>query len=142
VSVADPLPPRRTTTRTAILAFVVILATFAAGVLAGVAIDRRMHRNPPPPFMVEAMLHRLDRRLDLTDQQRDTIEQIIQRRHARMSRLFAHVRPQMDAEIAATNAEIERVLTPEQREKFQKMRMRLGPRHGRHRGKERKEPTR
>lgn len=143
MSVADPLPPPRTTTRTAIIAVFVVLAAFATGVLAGIAIDRRLHRPPAPAFMVDAMLHRLDRRLDLTDEQREKIEQIIERRHERMTELFAHVRPQMDAEIAATNAEIERVLTPEQREKFQKMRMRLGPRHGgRHKGRAQRESTR
>ena len=117
--------------KTAIVAAIVIALAFVAGFAAGVVADRLLiiRRPPPPPhpLAVHAMAGRLDHHLDLTDDQRAKIEQIIQRRHRSIG-----------AEIAEANAEIERVLTPEQRRKFAKMRMRLGHREGRGR----REPTR
>lgn len=107
--------------KTAVIAAVVVVLAFVAGFAAGALTDHiwMLKRGPHPPMAAHAMVNRLDRHLDLTDEQRAKIEQILERRHT-----------QMRAEIDLTNAEIERVLTPEQREKFQRMRMRLGPRHG------------
>ena len=84
-----------------------------AGAFAHRAVATRMHR----PHVSRMMLRHLDLRLDLTDAQRAQVEQILERHHAQM-------RGQLDA----ANAEIERVLTPEQRARFARMRMRL---HGR-----------
>ena len=88
------------------------------------------------------MLNRLDRRLDLTDAQRKQVEEILRRRHARINAMWSGVRPRVRAEVDATNAEIAKVLTPEQRAKFERMRMHLGDRYGRPGGRERTEPTR
>ena len=41
---------------------------------------------------------------------------------------MANVRPQIRQELDATNAEIETVLTPEQKTKFADLRMRIGAR--------------
>jgi Spy/CpxP family protein refolding chaperone len=41
---------------------------------------------------------------------------------------MANVRPQVRQELDATNAEIETVLTPEQKTKFSNLRMRIGAR--------------
>jgi Spy/CpxP family protein refolding chaperone len=60
------------------------------------------------------MVDRLDRHLDLTDAQRAKIEQIIEQHHRSIGK-----------EIETANAEIDLVLTPEQRQKFAKMRMHL-----------------
>ena len=118
--------------KTAVIAAIVVVLAFVAGFAAGALTDhfwmlRRGHRLPP--MAAHMMVGRLDHHLDLTDEQRARIEQILERRHEAMDRMWAELHPRMRAEIDATNAEIERVLTPEQREKFQKMRMRLGPRH-------------
>jgi Spy/CpxP family protein refolding chaperone len=101
-------------TKTVVIAAIVVLAAFVAGVCAGIFADRvLMHRGPHPPrFASRMMMERLDRHLDLTDAQRAKIEQIIERHHRSIG-----------TELAAANAEIERVLTPEQRQKFAKMRM-------------------
>ncbi len=113
--------------RTIVIAAVVVIAAFAAGIVAGIAGDRLFHRRfARQPLMWAAMIHRLDRHLDLTDAQRKQVHQILERRHASLE-------GRMRQEIEATNAEIERLLTPEQREKFRKMRMRLGHPHGRRR---------
>lgn len=109
--------------KTVVIASVVVLVTFISGVFTGIFVDRvlmhRMRGPHPPRFVSKMMVERLDRHLDLTGDQRAKIEQIIERRHRNMGR-----------EIEAANAEIERVLTPEQRRKFAKMRMHLGRREG------------
>jgi Spy/CpxP family protein refolding chaperone len=135
--------------KTAVIAAIVVVLAFVAGFAAGVVTDHlvMLRRGPGmPPMVAHAMAGRLDRHLDLTDEQRRKIEEILERRHGAMDRLWAEMHPRMRVEIDATNAEIERVLTPEQREKFREMRMRLGPRHGegrRHRGdRSRRESTR
>lgn len=128
----------RSTTKTVVIATLALVVTFAAGVVIGVVADRWMlHRgrpHQPPRFVSHALLHRLDRHLDLNEQQEAEIRRILERRHERM-------RTAMGAEIAQVNAEIERTLTPEQRVKFQELRLKLG-RHMHRGGKGRKEPTR
>ena len=111
-------------TRTTVIAAFALVLTFVAGVFAGAVahhlLGPRMHRPRP---MQQMMVRHLDMRLNLTDAQRTKIEKILEQRHARMR-----------GEIEAVNADIERVLTPEQRKIFATMRMRpgrgMGPMHG------------
>ena len=125
-------------TRTTLIAALVLLLTFAGGFLAGAFAHRALtHRafvaradHPGPPAM-RMLLNHLDRRLDLTDAQRKQLEAIFARRHARIR-----------GEIESANAEIERILTPEQRVQYEKMKMRLGGMHAHPPGKERTAPTR
>lgn len=125
-------------TRTTLFAALALVLTFAGGVLAGAFGHRALtHRafagrpDPTPPPAMRMLLHHLDRRLDLTDAQRTQIEAIFARRHARIR-----------GEIDSANAEIERILTPEQRRRFARMKMRLGGMHAHRPGKERTAPTR
>ena len=111
-------------TKTAILAVLVLVMTFGAGVVGGAAAHHVLALRPPgpgPELVPRAMIRQLDRRLDLNDAQRAQIEAIVMRRHERMR-----------AEIETTNDEIAKVLTPEQREKFAKIRLRMHRPHGRH----------
>lgn len=125
-------------TKTTLLALAVVVLTFAAGFATGMFTDhmmiiRRGGRLDHMPFAAQMMSRRLDHRLDLTDEQERQIEQILERRRARFDAIHDSVRPQVEREIAITNAEIERVLTPEQRAKYSRMKMRLRPAfHGRH----------
>ena len=131
-----PVPPRRTSGKTVAIAVIVLIVTFVSGAFSGILVDHLVHmrRGPRPHRGAERMMIRhLDRALDLTDAQRVKIEEILRRRHERMWQLSEGVRPRIHEEVQAANAEIERVLTPEQREKFQKLKMRLGP-HERHPG--------
>lgn len=143
MSVIDPIPaPPRGKTRTVVIAALALMVTFVAGFVVGAVADRFLHRGGRiPPFAAHAMINHLDRRLDLTDRQRADIQKILQRRHARIETMWDGVQPRIRAEIEATNVEIERVLTPEQRAKFQTLRMRLGPRMH-HEGRGRKGSTR
>ena len=103
-------------TRTTIVAALALVLTFAGGFMLGAfahrAVVTRLHR--PSPAATRLVLRHLDLRLDLTDAQRAQIEKILERGHE-------HIRGEIDS----TNAEIERVLTPEQRKRFARMRMRL-----------------
>jgi Spy/CpxP family protein refolding chaperone len=118
-------------TKTTFFAALVLVLTFAGGVLAGAfghrALMMRTHRMPP--MATRAIIHHLDRRLDLTDAQRTKIEQILETHHRRIYALTRSVRPRVHAELEAANAEIAAVLTPEQRREFARIRMHLGPGH-------------
>lgn len=113
-----------------------LLVTFAflAGIVTGILGDHlfilhRMHMMRPhaPHFMAE----HLARRLDLNDAQRDQIEAILTKHHEAIRGIQEAARPRVRAEFDAANVEIERVLTPEQREKFRKLPIRLMmPRRG------------
>jgi len=126
------------TTKTTLIAVLVLLLTFGAGFIGGAAVHHLLisHRETMRPFATRAMINHLDRRLDLTDAQRKQVEEILKRRHERINALWSGVRPAVRAEVDATNAEIAKILTPEQRSKFERMRMRLGDRHGRHEDRE------
>ncbi|HSP33716.1 MAG TPA: hypothetical protein VLU46_05310 [Thermoanaerobaculia bacterium] len=110
-----------------LLAAFALVITFFAGALVGVFGDHlfMIHRgilaHPPAKFIVR----RLDARLHLNDQQRAQITGIVERHDARIRTIREGVRPAVRNEIDAANSEIDRVLTPEQRATFAKMRIRL-----------------
>lgn len=117
--------------KTVLIAIAVLVLTFSAGMAAGVFGAHMMilRGGPGAERFPHALVNRLDRRLDLTDAQRAQVEAIVKRRHQRIDGIWDAARPQVRAEIDGANEEIARVLTPEQRARFEKMRMRL---HGRH----------
>lgn len=123
---------RRSRVTTTLLALLALLLTFAAGVVVGGVGSRMLQFRRGGPMVPEhagrMMLNRLDRRLDLTDEQREKVGEILRRRHARINSLWTTVRPRVEEELAATNAEIAKVLTPEQRREFEEMKLRM---HGR-----------
>jgi len=120
-------------TRTAAVAVVVV--AFIAGILAGVAGDHlyliksgRLSPRHSARFASDRMAERLTKELDLSPQQKTQVQQIIERHRAKIDATMASVRPQVRQELDATNAEIETVLTPEQKTKFANLRMRIGAR--------------
>ena len=120
-------------TKTTIVAILVVLLTFTAGVMVGVFASHMMilrGGHGAPLFPARAMANRLDRRLDLTDAQRAQVEQIIRRSHANIDGMWDGMRPRMRAEIDKANAEISAILTPEQRVKFEQLKFHLGGRFG------------
>lgn len=120
-------------TRTAAVAVVVV--AFIAGILVGVAGDHlyliksgRLSPRHTSRFASDRMAERLTKELDLSPQQKTQVQQIIERHRAKIDATMASVRPQVRQELDATNAEIETVLTPEQKTKFANLRMRIGAR--------------
>lgn len=115
--------------RTAIL---LIGVAFIAGALIGFAAGRiySIHHGGPlrgrgAEFVRDRMLKHLDRELSLRPEQHAKVAQIMDRHHQRMDEIAAGVRPQMRQEIDAASREIEAVLTPEQKQKFGSLRMRM-----------------
>ena len=143
MSVSDPVvpappPPRRAATKTIVIAVVVVILTFVSGVAAGVLLAHlhvfgRGRAGRPPRIAPALMVRHLDHALDLTPEQRAKVEEIVRRHHQRIEALTESVRPQVRQELDAANREIEALLTPEQRRKFETMKMRLGHREGRSR---------
>ena len=114
--------------KTTVIAIVVVVLTFIAGMAVGVFTSHMMilrGGHGAGYFPTRALVNRLDRHLDLTDAQRAQVEQIIRRRHQRIDQLWSETRPRVNAEISRTNAEISAVLTPEQKAKFEKLKMRF-----------------
>ncbi len=131
--------PSTSPTSTRTTAVLVVVVAFIAGLFVGIAGDRfylfRRGRFFPPraaEFATRRMVDRLDRQLHLNPQQKVEIQKIIDQSRTRVEGIMGNVRPQLRQEIDSANAQIAKVLTPQQRQEFSKMRMRLpGPPHGR-----------
>lgn len=110
-------------------AALLITGTLFAGIVLGIAGDRAwlwhtrqlLPRHAP---RLGLLVEHLDHQLGFTPQQKQAVTQIVERHRQRIEALTASIRPQMRAELDATNAEIEKILTPEQRTKFQEMQQR------------------
>jgi Spy/CpxP family protein refolding chaperone len=116
-------------------AVVVVVVAFIAGVLVGVAGDHlylihngRLFPRRAARFAADRMAEHLGRELQLTAQQKTQVQQIIEKHRAKIDAAMSSVRPQVRQELEATNAEIETILTAEQKAKFAKLRMRVGSR--------------
>lgn len=134
---ASETPVRR---RSALAATAVVILAFVAGIAAGIVGDRIYlvtHQRIIPrggiEFMGRHLIRRLDRSLELTDAQEAQIEEIVERRTRRMLESSDAVHRAIRDEFAATHTEIEKVLTPEQREKYRRMQHRWHARG--HRGR-------
>jgi hypothetical protein len=131
VSTPEPIPSSRSQTRT--IALVTVALALIAGLLIGAVGDRvylfwnRERGGMRGPHMTQHIVARLDRELQLSPQQRDEVTRILNTRRDHIAAITAAVRPHVRREIDEANAEIEKVLTPEQRGKFEKMRMRMLP---------------
>jgi hypothetical protein len=103
-----------------------VLGVFLLGAVVGalgthvVHLDRRLGlpAGPPEFGLVGAWL---ERRLDLTREQSERIEAILDRHHQEMFELRREMMPEFETRFTATVEEIEAVLTPEQRERFRRI---------------------
>ena len=123
----SPTSPRTTAT-------LLVLAALIVGALIGVAGDHlfliHRHELMRREFAPHRIVDRLDRELHLTAQQKSEIQRILDTHHQRMDAIMSNVRPQMRQEIEASNTEIEKILTPQQRVQFQHLKMRMPPGRG------------
>ena len=125
-SASVPLNSTRST------AMAVVFVAFVAGLVVGAAGDRvyliRTHQIVPPrggKTMTHRLADRLDRELHFDAQQRTQVESILERRRQRMDAVWSSVRPLIENEINATNAEIEKILRPDQVKTFKSIQMRM-----------------
>ncbi len=120
-------------------AVLVVIAAFVGGLFVGIAGDRfyllRHGRLFPSrhasEFATRHIVDRLDRELHLNPQQKAQVQQIIDRHRTRIDSVMSGFRAQVHQDLDAANGEIEKILTPEQRERFKTIRIRMhGPRRG------------
>ena len=111
-----------------LLAAITLVVTFVVGAGVGVAIDHMVILHMMPKHTAEWITRRLDRRLHFNDQQRAQVVSIIDVHQKRIGTIWNGVHPAIRQEVDAASAEIDRVLTPEQRVTFQKIRANLMPR--------------
>ena len=106
-------------------ALMFLLGVFLSGGAVGFTADRVVLgdriRECEQGRGQRSMRTRLAEELDLDDRQRAALDRISDERHRQMSALLAPVRPQMDSISEATRAQIRAMLTPEQREKFERI---------------------
>jgi Spy/CpxP family protein refolding chaperone len=130
----SPLSPRRTR----LAGIALLVATFAAGMLAGAAFDRvldareaepealREHRGRGPHMIIDA--------LDLTPEQRVRVDSVMARGRALTDSLWRQDGARIRAAVDSTRAEIRALLTPEQAAEYDRLRAEHERRHRERRG--------
>jgi Spy/CpxP family protein refolding chaperone len=126
--------------RSRLLAGIVIVLVFLAGVAVGFFLHHELPRHGwagfaiggpppgPPPELKGRMLQRLDRALDLTPEQHARIDSVLTRRESDLRALMTEARPRFEAIAARTRSEIQAVLTPAQQQKFAEITRRMDAR--------------
>ncbi|HZS58449.1 MAG TPA: hypothetical protein VFA43_04215 [Gemmatimonadaceae bacterium] len=112
----------------------VIVMSLLSGVIVGVALDRRvlLHHSGGPFFLargpggfirhVTMAPERLKDELGLSAAQTASVDSIMRHRMSQRDSLMTRTWPVMRQLLDSTRIDIERVLTPEQRTKFQQLR--------------------
>lgn len=106
-------------------AFVLLVATFLGGLLVGgglMALERRPDDRPRSGRRADWYLGHLQKELDLTATQRDSVRAVLDRYGPRMDSLMQEIRPRLDTLRGEMRTEIERFLDQRQRNEFDKMR--------------------
>jgi hypothetical protein len=109
--------------RPAAWATLLLVATFAAGIVVGVGgralwVRAAYGGAPERGRGVEPLVAELTDELALTPVQRDTVHAILQRHFTRMAAVWDTVRPRFDALRAEMDSEVTAHLSPEQQEKY------------------------
>jgi Spy/CpxP family protein refolding chaperone len=109
-------------------ALVLLIGAFIAGIAIGFAADRAVRHDRPGRHGPRSPVDRMARDLDLTPTQRASFDTILEGRRKQMRQLFDPIRPQMDSLMKigkvmgdSTHEQLRRVLTADQRVKFDKM---------------------
>ena len=107
-----------------------VVVIFAAGAATGALSLRSLapepshQKAPPPPAppfpSAKAYIEKLDRQVQLTDDQRAKVEEILMESQERMKKLWEPISPMAREEFRRTRKEISEILTEEQREQWKK----------------------
>lgn len=126
---APPATPPRSQSR--LVAIFLLVVCFGVGFLAGMVFDRAMliHQSRMLPrggieFVTRHLAHRLDRQLDLTEEQEAQVRAILERRKQKIFAEWDGLQARLHREIEEAHREISEILTPEQRARFDRMRRR------------------
>lgn len=103
-----------------------VAAAFLIGLIAGTAIGRwglrfRSHKHWGSEKHYSRMLKRFSSKLDLTPEQRKQVATILDAKREKIKALHSEIRPEFEEIRTSTKAEIRRLLTPEQQEKFDQL---------------------
>lgn len=142
--------------RTRLLGIAVLVLTFVVGALSGAALDRFLVAEPTPapdvatPAAAPGGEGRERRgrhgppnerdifdQLDLTTEQREKIDEILDHRRAQLDAFWAEARPRVHSLVESTRADIRAILTPEQRAKYDALRDQARKEREQHDAKER-----
>lgn len=95
------------------------------------SISRRMDSGSKPELARrQSFLDRIQQELEITPDQETQIEQILCDGQVRTRKLWEEIAPQMKEEFNASQDQIREVLTPEQRDQFEKLlKKRRRPKH-------------
>ena len=101
------------------------LVIFVSGITTGALIRRPPERPPTPEsapapgkFRTDA-LRKITRELDLTAEQREAVEKTLKESQERTRLLWDQIGPDLREESRLARQNIARILTPEQRKKFE-----------------------
>jgi hypothetical protein len=120
---SPPTPHRRRRWKTWLLALLIFLAgTLFGGALTAGAIFRSVHRAiAHPEEAPQRITARLSHRLDLTDDQRERVRQIIASRQQSLLDIRRDVQPRIETQLEQLESEIAAVLNPKQQEQWRTM---------------------
>lgn len=116
--------------RPRLLGMLLLITTFLVGALAGAAFQRVLGAGEPTPSVSPRPFSPPERhprpdifdRIGVSAEQRERIDEILERRHKELDGFWAEAGPRMRAIVDSTRAEIHALLTPEQREEMQRIR--------------------
>lgn len=120
------------------MAALLLAAVFLLGGLAGVALDRLVLSPKPAPHKHVSRLspesaHRysryLGKELSLSKEQEARVDSILIFRQSQTRALATEVHPRFEAIAEQTRADVEQVLTPEQKTKYEQLRARRRAQH-------------
>lgn len=118
----------RTPRATRVLGFLVLVVAFAAGAVVATALNQVLHADEAPTAAAGASEScdeprtRILDQVGLTDEQRASIEAILDRRREQTHSVWSDAKPALRAIMDSTRAEIRAVLTPEQRDTYDRLR--------------------
>ena len=103
-------------------ALLAALSLLVLGAVIGIAADRHLHaprgHANPAAAIHEMTMSSLDEHIDLTDEQRRQIDDIVAARRHSLRNAWQLVHTQLGAAADTVHQEIEAILTPEQRTAF------------------------
>lgn len=104
-----------TAKRARVTGVLMLAIVFAAGALAGAATMRVVNADESPVMRSQKSGPDLLDRLELTPEQRERVDVILERRRSEMEEFWDEHRPALRAIADSARAELRSVLTPEQR---------------------------
>ncbi len=114
-------PSRRRWLRSLIIGIAILLCgiIIGSGVTFHVVVGRFMEAVRNPGVVPSRIAARLEKVLDLNEEQAAEVESIVGRHQKELIAIGVEVRPRVRAQFGQMKREIEAVLTPEQAERFQ-----------------------